>query len=1057
MVSQRRDRHALLIVLVIVAVLASIVVPGSVTAESAGATPGVPRGSAAVLALGDDHSCVVLDDGAVKCWGENQSGQLGLGDTADRGVAGGQMGDDLMTVDLGVGRTAVGVTAGGGHTCTLLDDGAVKCWGRNTSGQLGLGDADSRGDDPGEMGDALSAVDLGAGRTAVAIVAGDSHTCALLDDAKVKCWGDFGYGQIGTGDTNKRGDQAGEMGDALVPVELGTGRTATAITAGSFHTCALLDDADVKCWGRNFFGELGLGDTEWRGDGPGEMGDALPRVDLGSSRSAVSISAGDDHSCAVLDDATVKCWGAGLYGQLGTGATDNRGDEVGEMGDALSAVDLGSGRSAISVTAGGSHTCSVLDDDTVKCWGNNSFGQLGQGDTADRGVAGGQMGDSLPAVALGSGSTAQSIEAGSGHSCSLLDDATVKCWGDNVSGQLGLGDTGSRGASPGDMGDSLASVDLGSGRTVVPVAATPGLQLRPTASARDAAAEVNWTEPADDGGSPIVGYRIEWSLDGSTWVVAVANTGLTTTHIVTGLTNSLTYRFRLAAINSVGVGIPTAPSDAVTPIGPPGPPMNVVGLAGDSEVAVTWLPPANDGGSPITGYTATATPNGATCATTSSLTCVVPGLTNGTAYTFVVTATNALGTGSASAPSLPVTPNASPAGGGGPGGSGGSGGAVTPTALFVPVTPFRAEDTRLSGIRVGSVDGSAAALRVKVTGSNGVPASGVDAVSLNVTVVEGVLPGVGIGFVTVDACASPRPGSSNLNFVQGQTVPNAVITPVTAGGEICVYVYGTAHVLVDVNGYFPTGSTFGSVTPFRAEDTRLSGIRVGSVDGSAAALRVKVTGSNGVPASGVDAVSLNVTVVEGVLPGVGIGFVTVDACASPRPGSSNLNFVQGQTVPNAVITPVTAGGEICVYVYGTAHVLVDVNGYFPTGSTFGSVTPFRAEDTRLSGIRVGSVDGSAAALRVKVTGSNGVPASGVDAVSLNVTVVEGVLPGVGIGFVTVDACASPRPGSSNLNFVQGQTVPNAVITPVTAGGEICVYVYGTAHVLVDVNGYFPTG
>ena len=121
------------------------------------------------------------------------------------------------------------------------------------------------------------------------------------------------------------------------------------------------------------------------------------------------------------------------------------------------------------------------------------------------------------------------------------------------------------------------------------------------------------------------------------------------------------------------------------------------------------------------------------------------------------------------------------------------------------MTPVRLVDTRQDGgTKVGSPDGSAGPLQVGVLGRGGVPGSGVSAVSLNVTVDQGELPDAGFGFVTVDGCATPRPNASNLNFDQGQTVPNAVITPVSATGDICVYVYGRAHILIDINGYFPT-------------------------------------------------------------------------------------------------------------------------------------------------------------------------------------------------------------------------------------------------------------
>ncbi len=181
----------------------------------------------------------------------------------------------------GTERVVAGViTAGKSHTCAIVDGGTVKCWGANTDGQLGLGDTNHRGDNPAEMGDQLPTVNLGTGRTAVAISSGGSHTCALLDNHTVKCWGSNAFGQLGLGDTNNRGDDPGEMGDQLPAVNLGTGRTAVAISSGTEQTCALLDNHAVKCWGDNAVGQLGLGDTTDRGDNPAEMGDHLPPIDI---------------------------------------------------------------------------------------------------------------------------------------------------------------------------------------------------------------------------------------------------------------------------------------------------------------------------------------------------------------------------------------------------------------------------------------------------------------------------------------------------------------------------------------------------------------------------------------------------------------------------------------------------------------------------------------------------------------------------------------------------------------------------------------------------------
>jgi Ca2+-binding RTX toxin-like protein len=186
------------------------------------------------------------------------------------------------------------VTVGATHTCVLLDSGDVACWGNGLYGQLANGTtAVNRGDEPGELGDALPLVDLGTGRTATTLEARGLDVCALLDDGHVKCWGYNGYGQLGQGNTDNLGDDPAEVGDGLPVVDLGTGRTATAVFMGESHECARLDDGSVKCWGLGAWAQLGLGDREWRGDGPDEMGDALASLSFEPS-TAVSTCAGQE-------------------------------------------------------------------------------------------------------------------------------------------------------------------------------------------------------------------------------------------------------------------------------------------------------------------------------------------------------------------------------------------------------------------------------------------------------------------------------------------------------------------------------------------------------------------------------------------------------------------------------------------------------------------------------------------------------------------------------------------------------------------------------------------
>ena len=235
----------------------AILVPTPVDADQASQ----PASSAAGrIAAGKYHTCAVLADGSVRCWGYGGDGALGCGTPYS-------VGDDETpasagAVDLGRGRTATAISAGDYHTCALLDDGGVRCWGYGADGRLGYGSANSVGvsQTPGSVGP----VDLGPGRTARAITAGGGHSCAILDDGSVRCWGYGANGELGYGNKNSLGDQRtpGSVG----PVDLGPGRTATAISAGWRHTCALLDDGSVRCWGNGGSGRLGYGDQNNVGD-----------------------------------------------------------------------------------------------------------------------------------------------------------------------------------------------------------------------------------------------------------------------------------------------------------------------------------------------------------------------------------------------------------------------------------------------------------------------------------------------------------------------------------------------------------------------------------------------------------------------------------------------------------------------------------------------------------------------------------------------------------------------------------------------------------------------
>ncbi|MEY2780115.1 MAG: hypothetical protein RL623_1295, partial [Actinomycetota bacterium] len=405
-----------------------------VHADVGGGSTSVSRERIGYLSAGDTHTCVVLVDNSTKCFGLGSEGQLGNESTSNIGDGIGTSVASSLAISLGQGRTARAIASGTSHTCALLDNLSVKCWGYGAVGAIGSGSVASLGDNAGEMGDALAAIDLGTGRTASMIAVGSQHSCALLDNATVKCWGRGAFGQLGYNDTASRGDNSGEMGNSLPAVAFAAGRTATAISAGANHTCAVLDNAQAVCWGDNSYGQLGQGNIDNIGDGVGPTVAAISPIDMGTGRTVIAISAGDLHTCALLDDATVKCFGSAGNGRLGTGNTNDIGDDPNELGNNLLAINLGTGVSATAISAGGAHTCALLNTASVKCFGNGADGRLGYGSQSNVGDLPNQMGDALATVNVGTGRTVLAVSAGLAHTCAMLDNATVKCWGNGGSG-----------------------------------------------------------------------------------------------------------------------------------------------------------------------------------------------------------------------------------------------------------------------------------------------------------------------------------------------------------------------------------------------------------------------------------------------------------------------------------------------------------------------------------------------------------------------------------------------------------------------------------------------
>ena len=392
---------------------------------------------AVAVATGYGHSCAVLVDGTAKCWGYNGFGQLGDGTTTDRATP---------TVVSGL-TTAVAIGGAGFRTCAVLSSGAPKCWGDNAAGQVGDGTGSSR--------TVPTAVSGFTGAVAVASGAAGEHTCALLAGGTAKCWGNNNLGQVGDGTTTNRS----------TPVTVTGLAGAVAISAGASHSCALIFDGTARCWGENVSGQIG----------DGTLVDRQVATRVTGLVGAVAISTGTFHTCALVVDGTARCWGLNLDGQVGDGTITSRRqvptavtgltgataisaggghtcarrndssvrcwgrNDDGEIGnntliDSAEPAAVSGPSSALTVVAGDFHTCAVLNDGSASCWGRNDLGQLGDGTTTDRQV---------PTAASGLFGVA-SLGAGNDHTCALLADGTARCWGDNLSGQLGDGTTSQR-------------------------------------------------------------------------------------------------------------------------------------------------------------------------------------------------------------------------------------------------------------------------------------------------------------------------------------------------------------------------------------------------------------------------------------------------------------------------------------------------------------------------------------------------------------------------------------------------------------------------------------
>jgi alpha-tubulin suppressor-like RCC1 family protein len=378
------------------------------------------------LDSGFTHSCAVMANTTVKCWGRNDQGQLGDATKTNRSTP--------VTV-VGPGGTgtftgAASVSVFRDFSCAVKSDGTVWCWGQNDKGQLGTNSTT----------DSTSPVQvLGAGGAGVltgvrSMASGEKQSCAVKNDGTVWCWGENNDGQLGDGTTTNRSTPVQVVGAGGV----GFLTSVTAVGGGLDHMCAVRTTGALWCWGRNAEGQLGDNTTTGRSTpvqvvGPGGSG---------TLTSVTAVDGGQSHSCVLRSDATVWCWGRNDKGQLGDNSTSDRTNPgqvrgIGGTGFLTGVSVLGTGRK---------WSCAVLTTGNARCWGEGAGGQLGENNTNDRLVP-------VVVQAVGGGGALAGVreivggqDTGAGAVAMSCARATVTawCWGENANGALGDGTTTQR-------------------------------------------------------------------------------------------------------------------------------------------------------------------------------------------------------------------------------------------------------------------------------------------------------------------------------------------------------------------------------------------------------------------------------------------------------------------------------------------------------------------------------------------------------------------------------------------------------------------------------------
>lgn len=388
-------------------------------------------GSAATVAGGYDTTCALLLAGGVDCWGGNISGELGNG-TSGEGTS-----SLTPTSVLGISNaTALAVGAGNGfgdHACAVLATGVIDCWGSNNSGQLGVGSTtgpDNCEIEGGQLSEpcSTSPIQVHGITNAVDVAADLDASCAVLATGAVECWGSGYLGQLGTG--------VNSVAASPVPMPVAGIDNAVQISMGEQVACVVLRTGSVDCWGPGGSGQLGDG---WYGQDECGIGIAcnLEPSPVSNITDATQVSVGPNSVCAVLSTGHVECWGNNGEGALGDGAVGNDVDCLNDTSCVLEPVLVKGLANATRVTVGAWHSCASLNTGGVDCWGENTYGQLGNGTTTGADTCSGQPCTPYPVTVSGI-ETATTMGAGWWWSCSVLSSGGIDCWGQGV---LGSGNT----------------------------------------------------------------------------------------------------------------------------------------------------------------------------------------------------------------------------------------------------------------------------------------------------------------------------------------------------------------------------------------------------------------------------------------------------------------------------------------------------------------------------------------------------------------------------------------------------------------------------------------